>query len=53
MEFLILVVLFLVALGLEKEPQQENVYVAKRIARKAGRRVAGAQVRRKRMYRGA
>ena len=53
MEFLVLVVLFLVALGLEKEPQNENVYVAKRAAHRESRRVVGPAVRRKRIYKGA
>lgn len=53
MEFLILVVLFLIALGFEKEPQSENVYVAKRVTRREGRRGVAPAVRRKRIYRGA
>lgn len=45
MEFLILVVLFLIALGCEKEPQEENVYVARRPARRVARGYAHAKKR--------
>lgn len=46
MEFLILVVLFLTALGLEKEPQAENVYVARRPAGRVARGYSHAKRRR-------
>ena len=53
MEFLILVALFLVALGFEKEPQGENVYVAKRVSHRGNGRAVSSVVRGKRIYRGA